>query len=133
MFSLFATFWILEHEEKSIIISIETLYLFLSHISEDSLMVDAGGIITIIENPEPCSYQFHFLLKLFEMHALPHQLITGKDGNVDSETVQSLKSLSGTDIKIKRNLDGNTFIGYDGLDPNHWVCSLNILFRKAAF
>lgn len=58
------------------------------------------------------------------MHTLPHQLITGRDGNVDSETVQILKSLSGTDLKIKRNLDGNTFLGYDGLDPEHWVCFL---------
>nr|AHH45016.1 fasciclin-3 [Taenia solium] len=64
------------------------------------------------------------LRKLFEMHTLPHQLITGKDGNVDSETVQNIKSLSGTDIKVKRNLDGNTFIGYDGLDPNHWALAV---------
>ena len=56
------------------------------------------------------------------MHTLPHQLITGKDGNVDSETIQSLKSLSGTDMKIKRNLDGTTFIGYDGLSEDKWVC-----------
>ncbi|EUB63684.1 Transforming growth factor-beta-induced protein ig-h3 [Echinococcus granulosus] len=64
------------------------------------------------------------LRKLFEMHTLPHQLITGKDGNVESETIQNVKSLSGTDIKIKRNLDGNTFIGYDGLDPSHWALAI---------
>ncbi|VDM31293.1 unnamed protein product [Hydatigera taeniaeformis] len=64
------------------------------------------------------------LRKLFEMHTLPHQLITGKDGNIDSETIQNIKALSGTDITIKRNLDGNTFIGYDGLDPNHWALAV---------
>ncbi|KAL5111793.1 Transforming growth factor-beta-induced protein ig-h3 [Taenia crassiceps] len=70
------------------------------------------------------AYEPGQLRKLFEMHTLPHQLITGKDGNVDSETVQNIKSLSGRDIKIKRNLDGNTFIGYDGLDPNHWALAI---------
>lgn len=55
------------------------------------------------------------------MQTIPHQLITGKDGNVDSETIQEMQSVSGVDLKIKRTLDGNTFIGYDGMHPDLWV------------
>ncbi|KAM7541397.1 hypothetical protein Aperf_G00000029440 [Anoplocephala perfoliata] len=70
------------------------------------------------------AYNASQLRGLFELHTVPHQLITGKDGNIDSETIQDVKSVSGTELKIKRTLDGNTFIGYDGLDPNHWAMAV---------
>ncbi|VDD74276.1 unnamed protein product [Mesocestoides corti] len=64
------------------------------------------------------------LRKLFEMHTIPHQLITGRNGNIEPETVQTLRALSGTDIRIKRTLDGSTYIGHDDLDPNHWALAI---------
>ncbi|VUZ45955.1 unnamed protein product [Hymenolepis diminuta] len=64
------------------------------------------------------------LRNLFEMQTIPHQLITGKDGNVDSETIQEMQSISGVYLKIKRTLDGNTFIGYDGMHPDLWALAI---------
>ncbi len=73
------------------------------------------------------------IFQLFEMHTIPHQLITGAYGNIAEETVQTLPSISNTDIKIKRMLDGNTFIGYDGMDQNHWVGIIEIVFLYIAW
>lgn len=64
------------------------------------------------------------LRNLFEMHTIPHQLITGEYGNVESETVQEMQSISGVNLKIKRTLDGNTFIGYDGMPFDHWALAI---------
>lgn len=64
------------------------------------------------------------LRNLFEMQTIPHQLIIGEDGNVETETVQEMKSLSGVILKIKRNLDGNTFIGYDDMPFDHWAMAI---------
>ncbi|VDO14599.1 unnamed protein product [Rodentolepis nana] len=67
------------------------------------------------------AYSSSQLRTLFEMHTIPHQLITGVDGNIESETVQEMRSISGDTLKIKRTLNGNTFIGYDGLPFDHWA------------
>ncbi|VDN11494.1 unnamed protein product [Dibothriocephalus latus] len=59
--------------------------------------------------------------KLMELHTIPHQLITGKDGNVGPETIQTLDSLNGQKLKVKKTFDGSTFVGHDQMDPKHWV------------
>nr|CDS32016.1 gynecophoral canal protein [Hymenolepis microstoma] len=70
------------------------------------------------------AYSSSQLRNLFEMQTIPHQLITGEYGNIESETIQEMQSLSGVKLKIKRTLDGNTFIGYDGMSFDHWALAI---------
>lgn len=62
--------------------------------------------------------------KLMELHAIPHQMITGENGNIGPETIQTMDSLNGRKLKVMKTYDGSTFVGHDDMDPKDWALSI---------
>ncbi|BHF60286.1 hypothetical protein SprV_0100325000 [Sparganum proliferum] len=62
--------------------------------------------------------------KLMELHTIPHQMLTGKNGNIGPETIQVVDSLNGRKLKIKKTYDGSTFVGHDNMNPEEWSLAI---------